>query len=610
MKSILLILLFPFLYLLCDITIRFTFIQLYSLWQILFYAISVISSTLLFFVVILILNKVKNRSVLYASFLSLFCFYLILSILGSYIFYYFNGFFPNYYTYEYFKNEPLSAAILLKDSINKLDILLFMLGFSVMFFLLRKLSRREILWNTRKLILICSISYIGIFSFLVVKIKKYDQCLMVDTNFSAAINRHLFELEKERKFTGKGLSLRTPALLHKTNGKRDFNVLVIVFESLRKQNMEAYGYERETTPNLRSFEQDHPDEFYVFKNPYTVSTTTMLAVPGILTGIGPYQSPETFYSQPIIWEYSNMLNYRSFFVSSHSLKWYHFDRYYKNSKPDYIWSKETSKHAFFNDLGIKDIHTINHVNEFIKTKDKDPFFGVVQLNATHYPYKIPKQFEKWKITFLDEYDNSILYQDYVIGKLLKELKKCGKLENTVIFFTSDHGESLKDHKNIGHVDSYYAETISIPLMLYLPKGLRKKLDLKTLKENISKTTSNIDIAPTLVEILGLQKNKEVKQLIKNYSGYSLFHEIPYDRTLITLNNNSIARFKVGLSLIQDDFHYIYRMNVAPNREELYHIKKDKKELNNMISILSKKQRNIWLNYLRHYPECLKYLPKE
>jgi glucan phosphoethanolaminetransferase (alkaline phosphatase superfamily) len=445
---------------------------------------------------------------------------------------------------------------------------------------------------------------------MTVKIKKYDQCLTVDTNFSAAITRHLFDFETQRTFKGKGLGARNPIYLKKLDEHRDFNVLVILFESMRKHDLQPYGYQRSTTPNLQQFQKDHPDEFFVFKHPYAVSTTTMLAVPAVLTGIGPFQEPKVFYSQPMIWEYGTILNYRTFFLSSHTFKWYRFDRFYAKERLDHIWSKEKSKKEFFNDLGINDIHTINHLNEKVREKGERPFFGVVQLNATHYPYKIPNKFKKWKGTFLDEYDNSMYYQDYVLGKLFAELKRTGKLENTVIIFTSDHGESLKDHNNIGHVDSYYAETISVPLMIYLPENVRPDLKRDQLKRNRTKNVSTIDIAPTIIDLLDLRKEKQMQEVWRNYTGYSLFGPIPDKRSLIIMNNNEVARFKVGISMIYGDLHYIHRMNIVPNRVELYNIKKDPKETKNLMEQVSARDLRELMERIGEYEICSKYLPSK
>lgn len=608
MKTGFSILLFPLVYLIVDLIVRFELFSLYSAWQLLFHTISVVVSTLYFVTGILILNKLKKRKILYTSMLVIFCLSLVLSILGSYVFFYFNGFFPNYYTYAYFKNEPQSAFFLLKDTIKLQDILIFVLIYSGLYWYFRKLSKSNIGWNSNKRIGLTLVVFLGLFSFLVIKVKKYDQCLMVDTNFYAAVTSQLINWDKSRTYKGEGLGTRTPFKMDQSKEKRDFNIIVVVLESMRKQNLGVYGYSRNTSPHLCAFQKAHPDEFFVFKHPYTVSTTTMLAVPAILTGIAPYQTPDIFYKQPIIWDYSNILNYRTFFLSSQNMNWYRFDRYYSKEKLDYYWSQEKSNYPFFNDLGIDDKYTVNHLDSLINIQDKNPFFGVVQLNSTHYPYTVSPPFLKWKGTYVDDYDNAILYQDHVLNKLMGQLKRSGKLENTLVIITSDHGESLKDHNNIGHVDSYYAETISVPLMVYIPKAISSKMDIKTFKKNLTQTTSNIDIAPTIIDLLGLDKQKDVQEIAKNFTGQSLFKPISNNRTVITMNNNDVVHFKVGVSLIRNNLHYIYRMNIVPNRAELYDIKKDKKEAKNLINNISKVRLDKLISYFKKFEICKKYLP--
>lgn len=601
---------FPICYILLDVIVRFSLLELYSWKQLGFYALSILTMVLMYFWSIFTLQRLQKRKILFNILLAAFSFYLVAGLIGSYIFFYFNGFFPNYYTFEYFKNEPYSAFILLKDSINTLDTFLFLTGFLVAFFLLKRLIRQPMRSNTNKVYFPLMLVYFGLFALLVTKIKKYDQCLIVDTNFSAAITRHLVDVETNRTFKGKGLGDRSPYALPSYTDKKDFNVLVVVFESLRKQSLGIYGYERNTTPNLSQFQKENSEQFYLMEQPYTVSTTTMLAVPGVLTGIGPYQDTSIFYGQPFLWDYGNMLNFRTFFLSSHSLQWYRFDRFYQKAKLDHLWNKEKSGKPFFNDLGVDDMHTINHLNKEIRKTSSKNFFGVVQLNATHYPYHIPEKYAKWKGSFKDEYDNSIAYQDAVIGKLLNELKVSGKLKNTVVIFTSDHGESLKDHNNIGHVDSYYIETISVPLMCYIPEGLISKQEAQQLRKNAGKITSNIDIAPTIVDLLNLEHKKELKPILANYTGYSLLKNVPSNRTIITMNNNEVARFKVGISVLKGKYHYLHRMNIVPNREEVYNIAKDPKEANNRRGIISPNQLNSILKATRNYPICKKYLPQK
>lgn len=501
----------------------------------------------------------------------------------------------------------MSAYVLLKDSVGIMDASILILLFLMIFIYFRSLLRQEWISESRRVLYAPLLIGLMVFGAMIEGVKKYDQCLLVDVNFAAAIHRHMWEYESVPTYKGKGLGTRKPLPLGELHPE-PCNVLVIVFESLRRQNTSLYGYQRKTTPHLQQFAKKNAQHFFRFEKAYTVSTTTMLAVPAILNGIGPYQDTTVFYRQPLIWEMANAASMETFFLSSHSMQWYHFDRFYEVGKPNFFWSKEESGQEFFNDLGINDVHTISKLNEQLKKPRQDPFFGVVQLNATHYPYHVPSKFSRWNGHFVDEYDNSILYQDELIGRMLKTLEENGLLKNTVIFFTSDHGEALKDHRNIGHVDNYYAETVSIPLMIYFPEAIMTKERRKALLRNQKQTTANIDIAPTILHLLDTKHSRSTEQVRKNYSGYSLFTPIPNDRMVITMNNNDIARFRVGLSAICGDYHYLHRMNIAPSSEELYRINTDPREQRTLSLAAIRKWKQDHLYRISNYPVCGRYLP--
>ncbi len=609
MKLFLKLILLPLIFISIDLISRFPLFYLYNQWQLLFYFISVVVSISFFIILVLLLSKLKKTKILFNSSIFFLSIFLLIAFLGSYVFYSFNGFFPNFYSLLYFRTEPESTFLLLKDSVKTKDIVYFCLIEIPVFIYLRYLCFQNYSMILNRNIFLAFSRLLVVYFFLFVYHNKFDQCLIVDVNFAINLQRHLVDNTDHMTFSGKGHSVRNPILLTKMKKKSQFNVLVIVFESMRKDRLQAYNYSRETTPNLEKFRLEHENEFHVFKRPYTVSTTTMLAVPAILTGIGSHQAKELVYSQPLLWEYAKMLNYETFFMSSHSMQWYRFYNYYQKNKPNHFWTKETSGKPFFNDLGIDDKFTVDHLNEQIKLHKKKYFFGVIQLNSTHYPYNIPSKYKKWKDNFSDSYDNAVLYQDAVLKELWETLKRENKLENTVIFFVSDHAESLKDHSNIGHVDSYYSETVSIPLMVYLPEKIAKNYKLKNFLGNKNKITSNIDIAPTIIDLLKIDNNQEIKPLLYNFDGFSLFRKIPKNREVITMNNNDIARFKIGVSLIKGDLHYLWRINVVPNREELYNIKSDPKETKNLISNYSKSKLEFLKRNMRKHLICRKFLRK-
>lgn len=431
--------------------------------------------------------------------------------------------------------------------------------------------------------------------------------MIVDTNFAISLQRHYFEKKDYKTYSGKGHRVRNSFVLGKTKNKPDFSILLVIFESMRKDRMQCYGYRRESTPNLQEFIQRHQKEFFVFEKPYTVSTTTMLAVPAILTGIGPHENTDKLYSQPIVWDYARKQNYHRFFMSSHTMQWYRFYKFYQNEQLNHFWTKDQSSYPFFNDLGIDDHHTIDHLTKHLGQLNNKPFFGVVQLNGTHYPYKVKKEFEKWNDNFSDGYDNAVLYQDDAMKELFDYLKQSKKEKNTLIIFVSDHAESLKEHNNIGHVDSYYQEAISIPLMLYIPKALQKKYPIATLKENIRTNVANTDIAPTIIDLLQLKQDKEIKSLYSNFSGFSLLRKVPKNRPIIIMNNNEIARFRVGVSLVKGKYHYLWRTNIVPNKEEIYNLEQDPKELSNLFPQWSTKQIYNLKKVLKQEKNCLPYL---
>ena len=82
----------------------------------------------------------------------------------------------------------------------------------------------------------------------------------------------------------------------------------------------------------------------------------------------------------------------------------------------------------------------------------------------------------------DFYDDSILSFDQYVGQLFDHLSKSGKLKNTVVIVYSDHGHQWTVHQRV-------------PLIFWFPDGA----NAGKIEENVQ----NIDIAPTILDYLGL-----------------------------------------------------------------------------------------------------------
>lgn len=603
MKGFLKLVSIPILLCCIDILFRLELLRRYSDAQLTFYFCSLLVSIGYFILLILLLKSISKIKWLFYTLLIVGLSTILISFAASLVFYSLNGLFPNYYTLLYFKTEPKSGFIILRDIIKIKDLLISTLSLGIILTFFRWYIKQHVPEIKKNHLFLFFILQFSAFESLVFFHKKFDQCAIVDVNFMACVQRHLFTWDDYSEFKGKGLEERTIADIPLKLEKKKFNVIVFIFESYRKRSAQIYGADKATTPKLLEFSKENAESFYCFQQPVSVSSTTMLAVPAILTGIGPYQDKSILYTQPLLWEYAQIFGYKTFFLSSHTLKWYKFNQFYKKEKLDYWWNKDNSGLPYYNDLGVNDENTISELTKTISKCSPKSFFGVVQLNTTHYPYKVPKKYEKWNKTFTDTYDNAIRYQDAIIGRFLNYLKKEDLLKNTVILFVSDHGESLLEHRGIGHIESNYTETISIPLMAYFPKGILSKNEQKIMRKNLKELTSNIDIAPTIVDLFGLENQAAIQSYTKNFTGYSLLKSIPGSRNVISLNNNQIANFNTGLSIARKNTHYLYRTNVVPNKEEYYYWKKDINETRDKSNQLTNNERKILMDIISNYPVC-------
>jgi len=593
---------FPILLVLTDFSLRFKFLINYDFKQFFFYFVSIIFSVLTIITFALLAKSIKKLK-LFLSFLFAFIYtYIVIFSIG---FYYYSNIFPNYYTIEYFIEEFKNSITIFVGTITVWSIILILLIFAYLIYwfnyIIRYLNFDK--FYKKKLYLISHIIVNVILLFVLNNnIRFVDQTLTIDSNLFATFTRYYYNKATNKNFGGTGLLARNPIRLEKAsyNKNIDVNVLVIVFESLRKQNLSLYGYYRKTTPFLDSIVAVKGKEFFIFQNTFTTSTTTMLAIPALLTGITPYQDPKLIHSYPMIWDYGKILDKKNFFITSQSFQWYNLNIYYSNEKIDFLWNKEISGHPNYNDFGINDKLTVNTLINYLNQNNN--FFGVFQFNTNHYPYK--NNLKKWDGERIDDYDNTILLQDSYIKEIFTALEKNHQLDKTIVILVGDHGEAFGEHKQIGHRDCNNIETLAVPFVIYIPEKYHKYLNINELKKNTSKITTNADLVPTLLDLFNLN-SKQIIQLKSNFYTKSLFQNIDDNRYIITLNNNSISRYKVGVSIIDKKYHYLYKINTQPHIEEIYEWPIDRAEQNNLIEQLTPEIIIYYKKELMKYPVCKK-----
>ena len=105
--------------------------------------------------------------------------------------------------------------------------------------------------------------------------------------------------------------------------------------------------------------------------------------------------------------------------------------------------------------------------------------------------------------------------DDQLARIIDKLNEIGQLENTLIVFTTDHGETLGDHGLLEKGCRFYEGLTRVPLIFSWPAGLKKNIKSNALVELM-------DIAPTLLEITGIEvpEYMQGKSLMPILTGHS------------------------------------------------------------------------------------------
>jgi arylsulfatase A-like enzyme len=99
---------------------------------------------------------------------------------------------------------------------------------------------------------------------------------------------------------------------------------------------------------------------------------------------------------------------------------------------------------------------------------------------------------------VEQYLGEISYVDHQIARIFSLLRDAGLWHDTLVVFTSDHGESLTEHDYLfQHGEFLYEPSVSVPLIIKRPGGAAGGL-------RIEESVQLIDIAPTVLGVLGIQ----------------------------------------------------------------------------------------------------------
>lgn len=263
-------------------------------------------------------------------------------------------------------------------------------------------------------------------------------------------------------------------------------IVVVIGESLTRNHMSLYGYDRITNPQLSQL----GDSLLIYQDVVSPQVHTIPVMRSVLT-LFEKDVPQNITEKPSLFELFNRADYETYFITNQPFGGKFstsYDVLLSLSKNVYNVSVDNQEDEvvlpsvknILDDSVKKNklilIHLIgNHMAyEFRYTPSYNHFHNEEDHKIESTPFRDDKA-----IHTIDKYDNSVLYNDFVIHSIIDILKEQKERETAFIYF-SDHGEEVYDTRNFsGHayekVSTYMCE---IPFLVWLsPSYIANRDDL-------------------------------------------------------------------------------------------------------------------------------------
>ncbi len=369
------------------------------------------------------------------------------------------------------------------------------------------------------------------------------------------------------------------------------NILLLGSDGLDASNLSVYGYSRDTTPRLKELAQSS----LVAENAFTNAGKTTGSVISIMTSKLPTQTrvlypPDILTGIDAFQHLPGMLNNLGYKTVEFGVPYY-IDAYNFNLQDGFdIVNGRSMPVGKFSAIGRKlgfenEVYFLTQLTErisdrilhiFYVRKMENPYTLVTQpvanlndetkisqaltlfdqstsslfihihLLGTHGGYYSPKvrvyskgegQPQPWMTDF---YDDTLLDFDAYVGSIIDHLKADGQFDNTILIIYTDHNKEFK-------------VTERIPLIIHFPNGSQAGV--------ITQNVENMDIAPTILDYLGLTQPTwmEGESLLKSDTlGQRLIFSLGTEKTA----NNEQKIFVLDPNLVKPPFYQFSFINVV------------------------------------------------
>jgi len=293
-------------------------------------------------------------------------------------------------------------------------------------------------------------------------------------------------------------------------------------------------------------------------------------------------------------------------------------KFIKESKADnpntpfFVWFSPFAPHAPMNPPQGQNVYYAKEIPIPVSITDDLSTKPSIQQNHAQHKNFINRGGWDGIRNIVDRGYETIWNIDQNVGKLTDTLKELGVYDNTIFIFMSDNGVMFGAHQLLFKGPFMYEEQVKAPFILHYPNLISSGFQTHSL-------SSSIDIMPTILDIIGLQKPADVQ-------GQSFLPVIKGERDQYR-NSIFIEYFKANADkkdsipmrgVVAKDFKLVHYLgskseffSLDGRDFELYDLKNDPYELNNLMQrtgLTDNPLRRLTLDPT--YGEIVKYLRKQ
>ncbi|MBI1422040.1 MAG: sulfatase-like hydrolase/transferase [Gammaproteobacteria bacterium] len=329
------------------------------------------------------------------------------------------------------------------------------------------------------------------------------------------------------------------------------NIVMVFLESFAGYKTGVLGNPLKPTPYFDALCNDG----VLFTNYFVPAVGTAHSVWAMLTGIPDVEVHKTSTRNPLAVDQHTIVNafkgYEKYYFIGGSANWANIRGVLQHNIKDlHLYEEGDYTSPRMDVWGIDDLSLFLEADKVL-TKQKKPFFAIIQTAGNHRPFHIPEDshgFKRQKVDQktlsrnafydLDEY-NAFRFMDYSIGYFIKQAKTQPYFKNTIFVFYGDHG--ITDYAGAFSEPWLTPTKLSgmyTPLLIYAPKLLKP--------ERVTKIASELDLLPTMAGLAGIEYNDTTL-------GRDLF-DPKYDdrREAFTITHYQVPE----IGLLNKDYYYM------------------------------------------------------